>query len=140
MVTISTDVIRTERPHYCKVTIFQGEDWVDVIPQMIDPSTGDPFDLTGKNFDMYIRPTADFEDIILHLASTLFPNVAGKIVIEDAEQGLVLIHVDQAVVDALPLGEWQQFLNISFTDDDYGYTTKTIWRGPCLILPDRVDL
>lgn len=128
----STTII-TESPHWAKLTIYKGEDLIEEVPQFVDPISLEPFDLTDKDLHLYIRPLFDVAPIIKYMSTNDSPPT---IIVEDAENGLVTLHLDRtADVDDLPIGVWEQFLNMSFVDDDLGTLTKTIWRGPCIILP-----
>lgn len=129
------DVIRTEGPHQCTITVYKSEDWVDAVPQLVDEE-GNPFDITACSFDLFIRPSGDFSPPITHLTSS---SGGGGIEIESGPLGLLLINVAQGDLDEWPLGHWFQFLNMTFTDPDLGAVTKTIWRGPCDILPGRTE-
>jgi len=130
-----TDTIKTEQPWYGRLTIFKGETLMEAVPQFTD-STGNPFDLTDKRFDLYIRPDAnDSAHLIAHLTS----DSGGEIIITDAENGLVDIVVEVEAIDAAdayPVGEWWHFMDMTFDDPDYGLSVKTVWRGPCIIRAD----
>lgn len=128
--------IRTEEPHYCSIEINHEEDWYDAIPQMVHPVTGTPFDLADVTLELYIRPVYDHSVLVKKLTSA---SSAG-ILIESAAEGLASIYLPKDMVDNLPIGEWDQFLRMLFTNPPLvGTLVKTIWRGPILIKPGRVD-
>lgn len=134
---LSTTII-TESPHWARLTIYKGEDLVEPVPQLVDGVSGEPFDLTGMGLHLYIRPTFDYETIIAYLSPTTSPP---SIIVDDAENGLITLYLDRETrVEDLPIGRFEQFLDLVFVDDDLGTLTKTIWRGPCLILPGNTSL
>jgi hypothetical protein len=126
---ISTAIV-TETPHSAEITVSHGEDWYEAVPQLVDPVTCDPFDVTGKVMHLYVRPTFGSDPLILHLGTV----VSGDgIRIEDGPEGLIGIFVAQAVMDTLPVGTWEQFFTIDLVDATYGTVTKILWRGPFFV-------
>jgi len=126
--------IVTEEPHFCKVTVYHGETWYDPIPQLVDV-LGAPYSLVGKTMQMFLRPTYDYEDAIEILSSA-----AGSILFEDAANGMAAIFMDEAdVATNLPVGTWEQFLRLGFTDGLLGDVTKLVWRGPLIVRAGRTD-
>lgn len=124
--------IETEKPHWCRLTVYHGEDWYDAIPQFID-GEGEPYDLTGKTLALYMRPTFG------HAEPLLIATNGDGILIEDAASGYAAIFVSRADVSAnLPVGSWEQFLNLGFTDGILGAVVKTIWRGPLVVHPGNL--
>ena len=137
-------IIRTEHPASCLMKVWHGEDWYDAIPQMVDPSTGAPWNLSGVTLELFIRPSFNHATRFVLLTSV---GSAG-IDIEDAAFGLAAIHYSQANVEAnLPLTTqpadshigWEHFLRASFTDPDAGSVKLHIWTGRCFVLPARDD-
>lgn len=130
-----TEIIRTEAPHYCKIIVYQEETWTEAIPQLVDPSSGAPFDVSAVSFDLFVRPSFDFDtEYLLHLSTA--QSGTDAIIVESPTEGLLQIVVEQDVMAALPAGEWQQFLTMTYTDASLEQEiTKTIWRGPFIVLP-----
>lgn len=134
-------MIVTERPHFCKMTVWHGETWYDPLPQLVDPISGEPFDVTDVTIELFIRPEPDHSTRFVLLTSV----ADAGIVKEDAEDGLIAIFYSQANVEAnLPVytgrGQgWGHFMRLSFTDADLGAVKKLLWTGPCVVLPARDD-
>lgn len=126
------DTIVTERPHAAMIRIWHGEDWYDALPQLVD-NVGLPLDVTNYTLELFTRPMLD-HDVLLKLLTS----VDGSIQKEDAKLGLVNFYLPQADVEAtLPIGQWEQFLRMTWTDQILGEVTKIIWTGKLIVFPAR---
>jgi hypothetical protein len=123
-----SQVIRTESPHWCSIIVYQTEDWDDLVPELVNIVTHEPINFalyTGLQFDLWIRPSAQNSTVIDHLTSP-----SGGIHIDLVKPGRISLHRDRTVVDDYPIGSWEQWLSMTWTDSTYGVTTSLIWRGP----------
>lgn len=130
--------IITERPVDCTITIYHGEDWYDAVPQLVDPRDNSAIDVTDMLFELFCRPAFDHTTLFLLATSA---SEAG-IFKEDAATGLIAFFKTQAAIEAaLPItinaSAWRQFLRITFVDVAYGEVSKTVWRGPLIVMPGR---
>lgn len=129
--------ILTERPHVCNIKVWHGEDWVDPLPQLIDPVTGEPFDVTNVHFELFARPSLDHATRFALLAS----DSNNQILKDNAAEGLITIFYPQSDVEAnlilSPTEGWRQFLRMTFDDDDLGEVTKILWTGKLIVLPAK---
>jgi hypothetical protein len=144
---MTSHLILTEGVYDSVLRIYHGEDLVIALPRFVDPTTvdpddptsGEPFNLTGVDFELTIRPSFDHTTRFQLLTS----NPATGIYKESAAQGLAYIKLLQATVEAnIPLSPpdgWRQFMTLSWTDTDISPTplTKMFARGPCYVYPGR---
>lgn len=132
------DEIATEQPAWGKLTIFKGETLYEAVPQLVDPVDGAPFTLHDKTVQIYIRPTASDDRLIAHLTSS---GSNGVRIIDPSSDGKFDIYYPQSNVDVLPEGKFWHFCNLEWHDDDLDAdVVKTLWRGPCWIMPDNISV
>lgn len=51
-----SDMLVSEAPWPIDFTVHHAEDWYEPLPQMLDPVTGDPFNITNITFTLIARP------------------------------------------------------------------------------------
>lgn len=130
-------VLITESPYRARLTVYHGETWYDPLPQMVDPVSGDPFDLSSVTIEFILRPSAQHPTRFALLSSA-----TTGIVIENAANGLAAVFWPQSSVQAnLPLSEnaahWWHMQRLSWTDPVYGSIRKILAEGPLLVRPAR---
>lgn len=132
-------IITTERPHYCRVKIWQYEDWYDAVPQMVD-AAGVPINLTAINasFRINLRPSPDSTTTFLRVLE-----VGDGITIENGPLGLISIFLPVADVNLIPISfegkHWWQNLRMTWTDPILGPVRKHLWEGPLYVYPARTS-
>lgn len=132
--------IKTEEPHECDIHVWHGEDWFDALPQLVDPMSGVPYDVTGVVFNLFMRPSLNHTT---RFVPVLTSAAEAGIIIDDAAEGLISIFLAQADVEAgLPITRgdsyWEQFLRMQFHDDDLDEDVKKIlWTGKLFVHPAR---
>lgn len=132
-------LIRTEGPLDCRIEIGRGASWADAIPQITDPQQNNeaPLDLTGKTFELWVRPTTGHAELLKLLTS----NGSAGIYIDNAAQGLVSIFLSKSQVDVnLPAGDWEQFMLMNWVDGAFGEINWLFWRGQMKVLPGNSNV
>src|SRR5947207_13339340 len=138
-------IIQTEGIYDSVLRIYHGEDMVIALPAFVDPRTtvagdptsGDPFDITGVTIELTIRPS--FE----HTTRFQLLTTAGSagIIKEAPTLGMAIIKLAQATVEAnIPISPpqgWAQFMTLGWTDGTLGALTKMYARGPCYVYPAK---
>lgn len=133
--------IVTERPHDCTIKVWHGEDWFDAIPQLVDPVTGEPYDVTDVLFELVVRPSFDHDTRLVLISSA---GASGSRIIKQTPAlGLINIFMPKARVEAeLPVTNshgWQQFLRMTWVDAELGSMRKHLWTGTIIVFPARDD-
>lgn len=135
----SSTLIVTEAPHRIDFDVFHGEDWYEPWQQLVDPVSGDPWDVTDVTIELFARPSFDHATRFVLLTSV----ASAGILKESAAEGLVAIFYSQANVEAnLPLSPspgWDAFIRLSFTDPALGAVKKLLSRGALNVLPAKDD-
>jgi hypothetical protein len=139
-------IIQTEGIYDSVLRIYHGEDMVIALPAFVasrttvagDPTSGDPFDITGVTIELVIRPSFDHTTRFMLLTSA---GGTPTIIKEAPTLGMATIKVLQAAVEsAIPISPsqgWAQFMTLSWTDGTLGALTKMLARGPCYVYPAK---
>jgi hypothetical protein len=137
--------IFTEGVYDSLLRIYHGEDMVIALPRFVDPLTvvpndpesGTPWDITGVTIELTIRPSFNHATRFQLLTTA----ASAGIIKEDAPNGLAIIKLAQATVEAnIPISPhegWDQFMTLTWTDVTLGALTKMYARGPCYVYPGR---
>jgi hypothetical protein len=130
-------VIVTESAYAARLTVYHGETWYDPLPQLVDPVSGDPFDLTDVTIEFILRPSAQHTTRFALLRSG-----GSGIVKESAINGLAAVVWPQTSVETyLPLspsaGNWWHMQRLTWIDPVYGSIKKILAEGPLFVRPAR---
>ncbi len=130
-------VIVTETPHAARTTVYHGETWYDPLPQLVDPNSGDPWDITDVTIEFILRPSA------AHTTRFALLSSAGSgIIKEDAVNGLAAVFWPQSSVEVfLPLSltgaNWWHMQRLTWVDPVLGSMRKILAEGPLFVMPAR---
>lgn len=132
------DLIQTEGPRRWDFDVWHGEDWLDPLPPMTHPVTGNPMDLTGVTLQLYARPAFNHATRFILLTTV---GSAG-LIMDAGPLGLVTIFYPLASVEAnLPLtltsAPWKVFIRALYTDVQFGSVTKILSTGDLRVYPAR---
>lgn len=110
--------------------IVRNADWHDLFPQLLNADE-DPLDLTDATLQLEVRPEFGHTTQLLFLSTANSPN---ELIIDDAENGLVSVHVYQDNVETIfeTPGEWKWWLRIVHGGDA---STDEIARGNFYVHP-----
>ncbi len=90
-------------------------DWHDPLPQLLDENE-EPFDLTDKSIEIFVRPAFGYDDEYFDFLTTL--GGSNGITYDDRSIGLATIHIAKANLQAnYPIGKWQWFMRIEDSGD-----------------------
>jgi len=130
-------IILTESPYAARLKVYHGETWYDPLPQLVDPVSGDPWDISGVTIEFILRPSAAHNTRFAVLSTS-----ASGIIKESAINGLAAVYWPQANVEAnLPLsntaGNWWHMQRLTWVDPALGSVRKILAEGPLFVLPAR---
>lgn len=134
---VGANAIITERPYQALARVWHGEDWFDPIPQMVDPITKKPFDISDVLIEVIARPSPNHSTRFISLSS----GSAGGVIKDDPVLGLASIFLAQVDVEAdLPISPttgWWHMQRLRFTDPELGDVIKILAEGPLIVYPAR---